>query len=98
MKLAFVGLLVLLLNLPFGFWRGQTRKLSLPWFLAVHLPIPLVVLLRLKSGLGFHWTTYPVMVGAYFVGQFSGGRLFLIARRCRQGPLASGWCRLLPFL
>ncbi len=93
MKLLFVGLAVLLLNLPFGFWRGSTRKFSPAWFLAVHLPIPGVVLLRLKSGLGFHWTTYPVMVGAYFLGQFLGARLLGSWRRCLQ--LDSGWCRFL---
>ena len=40
---------VFFLNLPFGFWRAGVRKFSLPWFLAVHAPIPLVVGLRLGS-------------------------------------------------
>ncbi len=98
MKLLAIALTVFLLNLPFGAWRGTTRKLSVPWFLAVHLPIPLVVLLRLKSGLGFHWSTYPALVGAYFLGQFGGGRLFRATRRCREALHPAGWCRFLPFL
>lgn len=81
MSLWGVGLAVLLLNLPFGFWRAGTRKLSVPWFLAVHLPVPFVVALRLLSGLGWHWTTFPVIVGAYFAGQFLGGRLRGALRR-----------------
>jgi hypothetical protein len=74
--------MVLVLNLPFGFWRAGVKKFSLAWFLAVHAPIPLVVGLRLWSDLGFEWTTYPLMVGAYFAGQFLGGRL-----RLRWGPI-----------
>jgi hypothetical protein len=68
-----VAALVLLLNLPFGYWRAGVAKFSLPWFLAVHLPVPLVIGLRLVSGLGFHFRTLPVMVGAYFLGQLLGG-------------------------
>ncbi len=68
-----VAALVLLLNLPFGYWRAGTAKLSRSWFLAVHLPVPLVIGLRLVSGLGFQWATFPVVVGAFFLGQFLGG-------------------------
>jgi len=70
-----VAIAVLLLNLPFGFWRAGVRKFSLAWFVAVHAPVPLIVALRLLSGLGFRWTTFPVMVTGYFAGQFLGGRL-----------------------
>jgi hypothetical protein len=69
-----VAPVVLLLNLPFGFWRAGVRKFSLAWFLAIHVPIPAVVALRFWAGLGFHWTTYPPIVGAYFAGQFLGAR------------------------
>lgn len=78
-----VAALVLLLNLPFGFWRAGCRKFSWPWILAVHAPVPLVVALRLASGMGFRLITFPVMVGAYFVGQFLGGRLRLWHARRR---------------
>jgi hypothetical protein len=66
---------VFVVNLPFGFWRAGVRKLSLPWFVAVHAPVPLVVLMRLASGLGFQLATFPVLVGAFFAGQLAGGRL-----------------------
>jgi hypothetical protein len=68
-----VAVLVLLVNLPFGYWRSGVRKFSLQWFLAVHLPVPLVIGLRLVSGLGFQLATFPVIVGAFFAGQFLGG-------------------------
>ncbi len=45
------------------------------WFLAVHAPGPFVVALPVLSGLGFQLTTVPVMLTAYFAGQFLGGKL-----------------------
>ena len=72
-NLAVVAALVLLLNLPFGAWRAGVRKFSVAWFVAVHAPVPLVAGLRILSGLGFQWSTFPVIVAAYFAGQSLGG-------------------------
>jgi hypothetical protein len=78
-----VAALVFLINLPFGFWRAGVEKLSRQWFLAVHLPVPLVVALRVFSGLGWRPVSFPVLIGAFFLGQYAGGRLrrLLGARR-----------------
>ena len=70
-----VALLVFLINLPFGYWRASVRKMSRQWFLAVHIPVPLVIALRVYSGLGFKLISFPVIIGAFFLGQFVGGRL-----------------------
>lgn len=67
------ALAVFLLNLPFGFWRSRSRRLSVPWFLAIHLPVPLVVGIRVVSGLGFRLSTFPILIGAFFLGQWAGG-------------------------
>jgi hypothetical protein len=64
----------MLINLPFGYWRAGVRKLSIRWFVAVHAAVPLVVGLRVVSGLGWRLATVPLMVGAYFTGQLLGGR------------------------
>lgn len=72
-----VATAVLFINLPFGYWRAGAKRLSLPWFLAIHVPVPLVIGLRFASGLGFQLATLPVMVGAFFTGQFLGGRVRL---------------------
>ena len=66
---------VLIFNLPFGFWRAGLRRFSVPWFIAIHLPVPLVVGLRLFAGLGWRLATFPLFVGAYFAGQYLGGIL-----------------------
>jgi hypothetical protein len=75
MPLLAVACATLVLNLPFGFWRAGVRKFSLPWFLAVHAPVPLIVGLRLLAGVGWHFSTFPVMVLAFFGGQVLGGRM-----------------------
>ncbi len=75
MKLWAVAAAVLALNIPFGYWRATTRKFSWQWILAVHLPVPAVIAMRILSGLGWQLMSFPVLIGALFLGQFSGGRL-----------------------
>jgi hypothetical protein len=69
-----VALGTFFLNLPFGFWRGGVRKFSLPWFLAVHAPVPVVAGMRYLAGVHWSFTTFPFLVGAYFGGQLLGAR------------------------
>ncbi|RLD67741.1 MAG: hypothetical protein DRI84_01635 [Bacteroidetes bacterium] len=71
-NLIIVLILVFILNTPFGYWRQGVKKLSLQWFLAIHIPIPFVVFLRLYFELGFQWWTYPFMIFAFFMGQWLG--------------------------
>lgn len=71
-KLALVALTVLLLNIPFGYWRANVRKFSVQWILAIHVPIPFIIALRIYTGLGFVWHTYVFMVAAFFLGQKAG--------------------------
>jgi hypothetical protein len=73
MNAALVALLVFVLNLPFGYWRAGLRKLSLLWFLAIHIPVPVVVGLRWWADLDWHFI--PVSVACFFAGQFAGVRL-----------------------
>jgi hypothetical protein len=70
-----MAILVLLVNLPFGCWRSQTAKFSRAWFLAVHIPIPIVILLRLASGIGWQLNTLPLFACAFLTGQFFGGKI-----------------------
>jgi hypothetical protein len=84
LKLGAVALVVLVLNLPFGYWRAGVRRFTLPWFLAVHAPVPLVVGVRLLTGLGWHLATVPVIALAFLAGQVLGGRVRSWGR-CRSG-------------
>ena len=75
MNLWAVAAAVFLINVPFGYWRSRERVRSRRWFLAVHLPVPLVIALRVLSGLGFQLASFPLIAGAFFLGQYVGGRL-----------------------
>lgn len=66
------------LNLPFGYFRANTRKFSLMWFLYIHLPIPLIFILRTTAGLS--WKAIPVIAAGAVFGQIIGGRLNKKAR------------------
>jgi len=81
-----VAALILLLNLPFGFWRAGTRKFTLPWFLAVHVPVPIAIGLRIAIGMGWRLAALPVFVAAFFTGQFLGGRLRLATHHAGGDP------------
>lgn len=72
MQLLTVSILVYLLNIPFGYWRENVRKFSLQWILAIHIPVPIIVILRIYGEIGFQFITYPVMIGAFFMGQLTG--------------------------
>jgi hypothetical protein len=72
LKLLIVTVIVLIINVPFGYWRDSVKRFSVKWFLAVHLPVPFVVLVRIYSDLGFQLVSYPVIVGAFFLGQYAG--------------------------
>lgn len=69
------GLLVLLFNVAFGYWRASVRKASRQWMLALFLPALGITALRIYSGLDFGLKTYSVVAVAYLLGQFVGGRL-----------------------
>ncbi len=81
MKLLLISLVVIVVNIPFGYWRANVDRFTLQWFLAIHLPVIIVIALRLVSHLGFAWYTYVVLVTAFFLGQKFGT---LIIRRVRR--------------
>jgi hypothetical protein len=60
-------------NLPFGFMRAKTRKFSIQWFLYIHLPIPLIFVMRTYAGFGY--TVVPILIGSAVFGKVIGGRL-----------------------
>ena len=68
-RLLIVSVVVFAMNVPCGYWRVHARRFSLQWFLAIHLPIPLIIILRLASGIGWHPSTFPALMAAYFGGQ-----------------------------
>ncbi|MBI5236585.1 MAG: hypothetical protein HY886_10110 [Deltaproteobacteria bacterium] len=62
-----------LLNLPFGFLRYKTKRLSAKWFLYIHLPIPFIYVLRTIAGVGYQ--IIPIIAVGAILGQLVGGRI-----------------------
>jgi hypothetical protein len=81
MILLIIIIAVFAINLPFGYWRSTTRKFSLPWVLSVHVPVPAVIALRVLSGMGWQLYTFPLLIGAFFSGQYIGARLHALMNR-----------------
>lgn len=73
--LTLILLTIMALNLPFGYWRAGVRKFSVPWFVAIHVPVVLAIGLRWVCGIPFQLSTLPLFVAAFFSGQLLGGRL-----------------------
>ncbi len=65
---------IVLINIFFGYWRANTRRLSRQWLMAIHIPVPIAIILRLVF-LGWNWLLLPVFVVAFAVGQVCGGRI-----------------------
>lgn len=72
-KLLALNIFVGFLNIPFGWYRHSTKKFSLGWILSIHLPIPLVFVLRRALGLGL-WAI-PFLVLFDILGQIGGSKL-----------------------
>ncbi|NVN92365.1 MAG: hypothetical protein HXX11_17445 [Desulfuromonadales bacterium] len=68
-----VGLVLLafIVSVPCGYIRQNYKKYSFMWFLLIHIPIPLIVLMRIEAGLDWHMI--PLTLGGSIVGQIAGG-------------------------
>ena len=77
-------ILALIISIPCGYIRQGYPKYSFMWFLLIHLPIPFIVLLRIKAGINWHFI--PLTVGGSFAGQIIGG---VISRRRKQNAKTS---------
>lgn len=73
MSITELMLIVFLINLPFGYLRSKATRFSRQWMMAVHIPVPFILLLRILSGFG--WTVIPLLMLSDVAGQFAGGEL-----------------------
>lgn len=71
-----VSCVAMLLNVPMGYWRSIAKRYSVQWFLAIHLAVPLIFLLRMKAGLGYWYIPELVLFAA--AGQVIGGKFVSI--------------------
>lgn len=71
-KILIFAIVIYLINIPFGFWRAGTQRFTLSWYLAIHIPVPAIILLRVYYDLGWTWQSYTILVAAFFFGQLTG--------------------------
>ena len=60
------------LTLPFGSWRTRCTKFTFQWWLAIHLIIPVIIVMRIWAG--FSYAYVPLFILATVLGQIVGGR------------------------
>jgi hypothetical protein len=79
--LALMALIVLAfaINLPLGYMRQNYEKFTFGWYFYVHISIPIIIYLRIKSG--YSWKFIPLTLGGAVVGQLVGGAI----HKRRQG-------------
>lgn len=84
MRIFLVLISIFIVNVFFGYWRSNTKKFTLQWILAIHIPVPLAIGLRLLF-LGWSWIMVPIFVATFFAGQYMGGmiRHLLLTRQNR---------------
>ncbi len=75
-------LVIYLMNIPFGYWRACVPRFSRNWYLAIHIPVPAIVLLRIYFDLGWGWQSYVMLLSAFFLGQLTGK----LIRYYKTGP------------
>ena len=75
-RLFYTCVATFIINLPFGYLRGGLRKLSFWWFLAIHLPVPMVIIIRKFHDLELTWILAPFLLGSFFLGQFAGRKIY----------------------
>lgn len=70
--LAALILIAILINIPLGYLRQGAQKFTFAWYFYIHISIPLIIYLRVKSG--YSWKFIPLTLAGALLGQFIGGR------------------------
>jgi hypothetical protein len=76
-----LALFAIIINLPLGYLRQNYDKFSFGWYFYVHISIPLIIFMRIKSG--FSWRFIPLTLVGAMAGQVLGGMIH--KRRSRHG-------------
>ncbi len=76
MKLILFTLIVIILNLPFGYWRSNVKKFSFQWILAIHIPVPVIIFLKLFLDICFVFHAFFIDIIAYMLGQILGQLIY----------------------
>ena len=81
--------LIVIMNIPFGYWRGNVRKFSLQWFLSIHIPVIIEIVLRICAGISLVVFTFLLFAGSFIVGQIIGKLLYIWFRNRSKSHITS---------
>ena len=75
LPLLLIGLILtaVMINIPLGYIRQGVPKFSFAWYFYIHISIPLIIYLRIKSG--YSWKFIPLTLAGAILGQIIGGRV-----------------------
>jgi hypothetical protein len=71
---AVIMILAAAVNVPLGYQRQSCRKFAPGWWFYVHISIPLIFYVRIKTGLGVQFI--PFTLASSVIGQIIGGRIY----------------------
>ncbi len=72
---------IFLINIPFGYWRADTVSKSFEWFVTIHIPVIIIIILRFYFEIDFSLTSVLINILSFVSGQFLGMKLFTLLRR-----------------
>jgi FtsH-binding integral membrane protein len=81
MEYFYVVLFTIIINIPFGYLRGDKKRFSVLWFVYIHLPVPFVIFFREKMAVELSWGFAPFFFGSYLLGQWLGKLFFRYQRK-----------------
>ncbi len=55
LSIILICFLCFIINLPFGMFRSRVKSYSILWFLSIHAPIPIAVIIRKSANLTWHY-------------------------------------------
>jgi hypothetical protein len=75
-------------NTSFGYWRSNTKKFSISWIAAIHVPVPIALGIRFLL-LGWNLPLIPLFVVDFAAGQYFGGIIRNQLKKQNNIPLTS---------
>lgn len=80
-EIILLGLTVFLINIPFGYWRANTKSRSIEWLATIHIPVIMIIFIRFQFDIDFTIISVLTNIFSFILGQFIGMKLFVLMRR-----------------
>lgn len=75
LKILLICIGCFIINFPFGMFRSRVKSYSVLWFISIHSPIPIAVIMRKSADL--NWTFIFIFIIFSVLGQIVGKKTAL---------------------